>query len=97
MGYNPVLLEPDRWHAANRRACVCKPLLVSRRKSVVMAGATSHPRAVGDVTSVERGGTNGSIPSKRNRGGILAIIGTVCPLRGDGTCDVSTQWGGKVR
>jgi len=53
MGHNPVSLGSTRWHAANRRACVCKPLLVSRRKSVVMAGGTSRPRADGDVTSVD--------------------------------------------
>lgn len=94
MGHNPVSLEPTRCHAANRRACVCKPLLVSRRKSVVMAGGTSRPRAIGDVTSVDTGSTSGSIPFKRNRGGILARIGTVCPFRGDGTCNVFTQWGG---
>jgi hypothetical protein len=49
-----------------------------------MAGGTSRPRAVGDVTSVDTGSTSGSIPLKRNRGGILARIGTVCPFRGDG-------------
>lgn len=65
MGHNPVSLEPARWHSANRRACVCKPLLVSRRKSVVMAGGTSRPRAVGDVTSVDTGSISGSIPSKK--------------------------------
>ena len=97
MGHNPVSLKPARWRAANRRAFVCKPLLVSRRKSVVMAGGTSRPRAVRDVTSVDTSSTSGSMPLKRNRAGILARIGTVCPFSGDGTRKVSTQWGGKVR
>jgi hypothetical protein len=69
---NPVSLEPARWQAANRRDCESR--FLCHTGSVVMAGGTSRPRAVGDVTSVYTGSSNGSIPLKRNRGGIQESV-----------------------